>query len=87
MHDKVLPDFQDFLLSRGLATQKYTPFYALWASKFLAFSNRNQRLELKARVEKFLDQLANTPNVADWQRKQALTALKLYFDHLALLQI
>lgn len=54
MHDKVLPDFQDFLISRGLAPKKHVPFYAVWVSKFLAFSNKNQGLEPKARTEKIL---------------------------------
>jgi len=36
--DKLLPEFQNFLISRSLAPEKNTPFYAHWVSKFLAFS-------------------------------------------------
>ncbi len=37
----VLPEFQEFLLSHKLASEKHVLFLAIWAGKFLAFSNRN----------------------------------------------
>jgi integron integrase len=76
--DKVLPDFQDFLLSRSIVDAKNVPFYAHWASKFLAFSNKNQELGPDLRVQKFLNHLKSQKNIADWQSKQAEKALRLY---------
>jgi len=46
MENKILPDFQEFLLSRGFAPPKNVPFYANWVNKFLAFSNRNKSLSI-----------------------------------------
>jgi site-specific recombinase XerD len=54
MRNKILPEFQDFLLSRSLVPAKNAPFYAYWVSKFLAFSNKNQDLGPDLRVQKFL---------------------------------
>ena len=44
MRNRILPEFEDFLLSGSLALAKNAPFYAPWVSKFLAFSNKNQDL-------------------------------------------
>jgi hypothetical protein len=55
MKNRILPEFQDFLLSRSLVLAKNAPFYAHWVSKFLAFSNKNQDLGPDLRVEKFLN--------------------------------
>ncbi len=41
MKNRVLPEFQDFLVSRSLVRAKNAPFCSHWMSKFLAFSNRN----------------------------------------------
>jgi hypothetical protein len=57
MRNRILPEFEDFLLSRSLVPAKNAPFYAHWVSKFLAFSNKNQDLGPDLRVEKFLNQL------------------------------
>jgi len=46
MENKLLPDFQRFLLSRGFAPPENVFFYARWVSKFLAFSNRNKSLSI-----------------------------------------
>jgi len=40
----ILPEFQDFLVSRSLVPEKNLSFYANWVSKFLAFCNRNEDL-------------------------------------------
>ncbi len=32
MRDRILPEFQDFLLSRSLVPAKNAPFYAHWVS-------------------------------------------------------
>jgi len=39
---EILPDFQEFLLSHQLVTEKNIPFYALWVSKFISFMNGNR---------------------------------------------
>jgi hypothetical protein len=82
MADRILPEFQDFLLSRSLVRAKNAPFYAHWVSKFFAFSNGNQDLGFSLKVQKFLNQLKSQKKIADWQIKQAEEALRLYFHHL-----
>ena len=79
--DRVLPEFQDFLLSRSLVPAKNVPFYAHWVSKFLAFSNKNQDLSSNLKVEEFLNQLKAQKKIADWQIRQAEAALRLYIHH------
>jgi hypothetical protein len=79
--NRILPEFQDFLLSRSLVPEKNVSFYAHWVSKFLAFSNRNEELQPDLRVEKFLNYLKSQKNIADWQIKQADDALRLYIHH------
>jgi hypothetical protein len=79
--ERILPDFQDFLLSRSLVHAKNAPFFAHWVSKFLAFSNKNQDLGPDLSVEKFLNHLKSQKKIADWQIKQAGEALRLYIHH------
>ena len=81
MTNRILSEFQDFLLSRSLIPAKNAPFYAHWVSKFFAFSNRNPDLSSNLKVEKFLNQLKSQKKTADWQIKQAEEALRLYFHH------
>jgi integron integrase len=76
--NRILPEFQDFLLSRSLVPEKNVSFYAHWVSKFLAFSNRNEELQPDLRVEKFLNELKSQKNIVAWQIKQADDALRLY---------
>jgi integron integrase len=79
--NRILPEFQNFLLSRSLIPAKNTPFYAYWVSKFLEFSNRNQDLGSNLRVQKFLNRLRSQKKIVDWQVKQAEEALRLYLHH------
>jgi len=79
--DRILPEFQDFLISRSLVPEKNVSFYAHWVSKFLAFSNRNENLGPDLKVEKFLNHLKSQKNISDWQIKQADDALRLYIHH------
>ena len=81
MKDRILPEFQDFLISRSLVPEKNVSFYAHWVSKFLAFSNRNENLGPDLKVEKFLNHLKSQKNISDWQIKQADDALRLYIHH------
>ncbi len=53
----ILPEFQDYLLSHKLATQKNVLFLAIWVSKFLAFSNRRRQQDLGQTVAEFLNSL------------------------------
>lgn len=81
MPNRILPEFQDFLISRSLVSAKNAPFYAHWVSRFFAFSNINQELGFNLKVQKFLNQLKSQKKIADWQIKQAEEALRLYFHH------
>ena len=77
----VLPEFQEFLLSRKLAPEKHVLFLAIWVSKFLAFSNRKQQQDIGITVTEFLSSLETTGNIDDWQVRQAEEAVRLYLDH------
>ncbi len=81
MLDNILPEFQQFLLNKGLTSKRYVPFYARWASKFLAYSNNTSEHDLEKNMESFLAQLSQNHNIADWQVDQARDALKLYIYH------
>lgn len=81
MKNRILPEFQNFLVSRSLVPEKNVSFYAHWVSKFLAFSNRNEDLEPDLRVEKFLNYLKSQKNISDWQTRQSEDALGLYIHH------
>jgi len=72
----VLPEFQDFLLSRRLVPEKNVPFYVHRVSKFLAFSNKNGQLDQDALVPEFLYSLKSKKNISDWQVRQAEEALR-----------
>jgi hypothetical protein len=55
--NKVLPEFQEFLLSHKPAPEKNIRFYAHWVSRFLSFLNRNEKTDLSILVPEFLDPL------------------------------
>jgi len=78
MTNRILPEFQDFLLSRSPVHAKNAPFYAHWVSEFLAFSNKNQNFALDLRIQKFLTLLKSQKKIADCQVRQADDALWLY---------
>jgi hypothetical protein len=75
-----LPEFQEYLRTKSLINEKYIPFYANWASKFLAFSRNEGNLSHDLQVRKFLDLLKGQENIADWQIKQANDAVQLYVN-------
>lgn len=81
MPAELLPEFQEYLLSRGFAEKKKVSFYAWWVSKYLSFSNRHEDLDRELRTERFLDELVSKEHIADWQLRQAREALRLYLDH------
>jgi len=45
-----LPKFQEFLRSTSLVKEKYIPFYANWARKFLTFSRKYGNLRPTAEL-------------------------------------
>jgi hypothetical protein len=74
----ILPDFQDFLRTRKLVPEKNIPYFANWVSKFLNFSNKSTQSDYKKLILEFMDALAKTENVQDWQIRQAHQAIQLY---------
>jgi integron integrase len=80
MREIVLPEFQNYLRSKSLVNEKYIPFYAHWASKFLAFSENDPNLSRDLQVQKFFNYLKTQKNIADWQVKQADNAVTLYMN-------
>ena len=80
MRKIILPEFQEYLRSKSIVTEKYIPFYAHWASKFLAFSKDDQNLTYDLQVKKFINYLKSDEKIADWQVKQADNAVTLYVN-------
>jgi len=77
MPKDVLPEFQKYLLLRGLVPEKNVSFYAWWASKFIAFSNNQEVFSPQLLLERFLDHLDGQKHIADWQLRQAQKAGRL----------
>jgi integron integrase len=77
----VLPEFQEFLLSRKLAPQKNVLYYAVWVNKFLVFNSKNGHAAISQTVAEFLNSLKTREDIADWQIQQAADALRLYLEH------
>jgi hypothetical protein len=73
-----LPEFQAFLSSRKLAPEKNIPFYAYWASRFLAFCNKQASADFPRAALEFQQSLMTDQEIADWQIKQAEEAIRLY---------
>ncbi len=80
MRKIVLPEFQEYLRSKSLVNEKYIPFYAHWASKFLSFSTSNNNLSRGLQIQKFIDYLKSHEKIVDWQIRQADTAVTLYLN-------
>lgn len=80
MRKITLPEYQDYLRSKSLVTEKYIPFYAHWASKFLAFSKDDSHLSRDLQVQKFFNYLRTQKDIAEWQVKQADNAVTLYVN-------
>ncbi len=81
MLNNILPEYQKYLIFNKLVPEKNVPFYALWVSKFLSFSNRNEDFTVDIRIEKFLESLSNDEEIKDWQIEQAEAALHLYVNN------
>lgn len=81
MFSNTLPEFQSFLVSRGVVPEKNVSYYAFWVSKFLAFCNGNEGLNRDLQVKEFLNFLKAQKDITDWQVQQAEQALQLYIGH------
>lgn len=77
----ILPDFQAYLLKKGLVAENKVSFYAFWASRFLAYNNGHEDLTLDVRIGQFLCELQAKKPLADWQVRQAEEAVRLYVVH------
>ena len=83
-HNDVLPGFQAYLLDKKLAPEKNVPFYALWVSRFLNYSRKNNLSALEyeeAAVFKYIESLTADRHILDWQLQQASDAIRLYYFH------
>jgi integron integrase len=81
---KLLPEFQQFLLERKIVPEKNIPYFAYWVSRFLAFA-RNRDVPTsdyrEHTVLEFLDTLRMDKRTFDWQPRQADDAIRLYYFH------
>ena len=53
----MLPEYQQYLLSRKLVPEKNVSYYAHWVSLYLAFSNRLENMDKVDMLSRFLDDL------------------------------
>ena len=81
MTNKILPDFQDFLIQKNLVPDHKVSFYALWVKKLIDFSNTKHEISPDLQKSTFLNSLQEDKNIASWQVKQAEDALNLYFNN------
>ncbi|MDO8722953.1 MAG: integron integrase [Syntrophales bacterium] len=68
-------------MENKLVPEGHVSFYALWASRFLSFSNRHQDKAIELRKGLFLDSLTKDQKLQDWQVEQADNAIRLYINH------
>lgn len=73
-----LPEFQQYLLSRKLVPEKNAPYYAHWVRRYLAFSDRLEKMDEEEMLQRFLDDLQSGQHMEDWQVLQAREAVQLY---------
>ncbi|MFH1776610.1 MAG: integron integrase [Candidatus Omnitrophota bacterium] len=76
----VLPEFQKFIVSRGLAAENKAPYFALWVKRFQAFCANSSR-ETGDGLNDFLVYLGSDGKTADWQIEQARQAVSIYLAH------
>ena len=62
----ILPDFQKYLMDNKLTPEGHVFFYALWASRFLSFSNRHQDKAIELRKRLFLDSLTKEQKLQEY---------------------
>ena len=76
-----LPEYQQYLLSRGLVPEKNAPYYAYWVSRYLAFSNHLENMDKTEMLQRYLYDLQSHQHMEDWQVQQAREAIQLYTNH------
>lgn len=74
----LLPEFQDYLISKKLVARDKTSYFAYWVSKFLPVYKTNQKLALESRIHLFLKNLEDEGKAAPWQIEQAENSIKLF---------
>jgi len=79
--NRLLPDFQQFLLHRKLVPENQVSFYAFWASRFVRFLNSADDKPISLKIQSFLDTLKGDPKLLDWQIAQAKDAVTLYLNY------
>jgi len=82
--NRVLPEFQTYLLDKRLVPEKNVPYFAYWVSRYLQFArSRDISSEVfnEPGVLEFLDQLRSDQKILDWQPRQADEAIQLYYFH------
>lgn len=75
-----LQPFEDFIRPRNLVDQKHLPFYMKWVLRFLRSEFDRDTLTSRDLLQCFSDQLARDNTLEDWQRRQAVQAVKLYLN-------
>jgi len=73
----ILPEFQDFLVSRSLVPEKNVSFYANWVSKFLAFCNRNEHLRPDLKVEKFKSGMIEPSSDCNMEKVRSILSISV----------
>jgi hypothetical protein len=77
----ILPEFQDYLVSRKLVKRERTGYFALWVSRFLVVNNKNKNLGLENRINLFLKNLEEQGKKEEWQLDQARNSSFLLFSN------
>ncbi|MCB4791855.1 MAG: integron integrase [Elusimicrobia bacterium] len=85
MDKTILPEFQAFLLLKRLVKEKSVSYYASWVSKFIGFSNTNEKLNdtgsIDSLIGEFISSLGNGNKIEEWQLQQARDAVNLYINN------
>ena len=68
--EKILPEFQEFLLAKKFVLKKNAGFYAYWVSKFIEYSNDNLALATPLKISKYIAQLKENTKLEKWQVQQ-----------------
>jgi integron integrase len=75
-----LPEYQQRLTEKRLVPDSQVKYYARWVSSFSAFCAKAGKPVADC-LPLFLEWLQKSPNVKDWQLRQAENAVILFFQH------
>ncbi|MFH1094532.1 MAG: integron integrase [Candidatus Omnitrophota bacterium] len=76
----LLPEFQQFVVSKGFVPQGKAPYFAWWVKRFEAFCADAQG-EPNARLNDFLGYLSSEESTASWQIEQARQSVSIFLEH------